>query len=346
MLQKQIIVKTEIHVKLYSTVLVWFVLDHEVNRRLDKLHRKVLKMPVDLKRINGPEGSVPYQIFSKNRDKTFEERLAEVFNSSGRRKCDRKKSESRKYFMKLGVVSTAKGSAYLELGNTKVIVSVFDPREIPKQNKFSELGVLYCDFKFSPFACTHRKNPQTDAEERSLAAALTKALQPVVCRHLFPNFQIDIFANVLEDDGSVLGAVITAAGLALSDATISMFDIVTASTVAVFGDNIYLDPTLDEQKICLEGGKNGNHGIITMAKLHTLDQISEMRQIGNITQETLMNACKRLNEANNDVAPVVQQMLIGKVQRHLSEIDLDDDDEKDGATEDLNKSVISVDSQS
>jgi hypothetical protein len=38
--------------------------------------------------------------------------------------------------MKLGVISTAKGSAYVELGRTKVIVSVFDPREIPKQNKY------------------------------------------------------------------------------------------------------------------------------------------------------------------------------------------------------------------
>lgn len=38
--------------------------------------------------------------------------------------------------LKLDVVSKAKGSAYIELGNTKVISSVYDPREIPKQNNF------------------------------------------------------------------------------------------------------------------------------------------------------------------------------------------------------------------
>lgn len=32
--------------------------------------------------------------------------------------------------LKLNVISKAKGSAYIEMGNTKVIVSVFDPREI------------------------------------------------------------------------------------------------------------------------------------------------------------------------------------------------------------------------
>ena len=35
--------------------------------------------------------------------------------------------------MKLNVITKAKGSAYIELGNTKVIVSVFDPREVQKQ---------------------------------------------------------------------------------------------------------------------------------------------------------------------------------------------------------------------
>ncbi|XP_062559120.1 exosome complex component MTR3-like [Armigeres subalbatus] len=298
-------------------------------------------MPVDQKRINGPEGSLPYQIFGKNLNKTFEERAADVFDSSGQRKCGRKDNESRKYFMKLGVVSTAKGSAYVELGNTKVIVSVFDPREIPKQNKFRALGELYCDFKFSPFACTHRKNPQTDAEERSLAAAMAKALQPVVCRHLFPNFQIDIFANVLEDDGSVLATVITAAGLALSDATISMFDIVTASTVAVIGDRIYVDPTLAEERLSLEGGKNGNHGVITMAKLHALDQTSEIRQAGDISLGKLKEACQRLNETNNEVAPIVQQMLVSKVQQHMSEIDLEEDIDAEEDNEDLDTTATS-----
>ncbi|XP_053687391.1 exosome complex component MTR3-like [Sabethes cyaneus] len=298
-------------------------------------------MPVDQKRINGPEGSLPYQLFVGSRNKTFEERLENVFHSDGSRKCGRKNNESRKYFMKLGVVSTAKGSAYLELGNTKVIVSVFDPREIPKQNKFRELGELYCDFKFSPFACTHRKSPQTDVEERSLAAAMAKALQPVVCRHLFPNFQIDIFANVLEDDGSVLAAAITAAGLALCDATISMFDVVTATTVAVFQDKVYTDPTLAEEKICLEGGSKGNHGVITLAKLHTLDQTSEIRQAGNISLDVMKAACQRLNDANNEVAPVVQQLLVSKVQKHIREIDLEDDEEPDSDKDDLETSTMS-----
>lgn len=39
--------------------------------------------------------------------------------------------------IKSDLISQAKGSAYIELGATKVIVAVYDPREIPKQNNYS-----------------------------------------------------------------------------------------------------------------------------------------------------------------------------------------------------------------
>jgi exosome complex component MTR3 len=73
--------------------------------------------------------------------------------------------------------------------------------------------------------------------------SLKRALLPAVCRHEFPNFQVDVFANVLEDDGSVLVAAITAAGLALADAGVPMYDVLTASSVLIFNDQILNDPT-------------------------------------------------------------------------------------------------------
>lgn len=115
-------------------------------------------MPHDQRRINGPESSVAYRFHSKINLKTYEEKLKDTFNTNGKRIDGRKLTEARKickpnlelfimqikklvYFhfsvIKTGVVSQAKGSAYIELGATKVIVSVFDPREIPKQNKYS-----------------------------------------------------------------------------------------------------------------------------------------------------------------------------------------------------------------
>lgn len=226
--------------------------------------------------------------------------------------------------MKSSVISQSKGSAYIELGNTKVIVAVFDPREIPKQNQYSVNGDLYCDFKFSPFACTKRRSPQTDAEEKSLALSMKRALEPAVCRHEFPNFQVDIFANVLQDDGSVLGAAITCAGLALADAGIPMYDIITASTASIIDGQIFMDPSAYEEDISINSSKNDTvieHGLVMIAKLHTHDQISELWQCGSLTMETIQKVSKLIIESNDEIVPIVKQILLKKIMKNIKDIE-------------------------
>lgn len=115
-------------------------------------------------------------------------------------------------------MSQAKGSAYIELGKTKIIVSVFDPREIPNRTDYSLKGEIYCEFKFAPFSCRKRRLHMQDSEEKQYSAVMKQALESTVCKHEFPNFQVDICALVLHDDGSCLSGAITAAGLALSEA--------------------------------------------------------------------------------------------------------------------------------
>lgn len=83
--------------------------------------------------------------------------------------------------LKTGVVSQAKGSAYIEIGNTKVVCSVFDPREVPNKNGYCVQGEIYCEFKFAPFSCQKRKIHQQNAEEKQYSLILQRALEPAVC---------------------------------------------------------------------------------------------------------------------------------------------------------------------
>lgn len=198
-----------------------------------------------------------------------------------------------------------------------MIVSVFDPREIPKQNQYSLNGELYCDIKFSPFACQKRRSPVTDSDEKSLAQAMMRALLPAVCRHEFPNFQVDIFANVLQDDGSALGAAITCAGLALADAGIPMYDVVTANTVAVIGKDFLLDPTIDEENLCSQAEDSVNHGSIMMARLATHEQVSELWQTGSLSLKRLTKGINILTESNKVIVPLVKQLLVKKVNKNI-----------------------------
>lgn len=54
-----------------------------------------VNMP-DQKRINGPENSQPYRLYSKLNSRTYTEKLAEQFTESNLRKDGRKFDESRK----------------------------------------------------------------------------------------------------------------------------------------------------------------------------------------------------------------------------------------------------------
>lgn len=222
--------------------------------------------------------------------------------------------------MKRGPLSQAKGSAYIELGDTKVTVAVFDPREIPKQNKFNTEGELYCDFKFSPFACVRRRPPMPDSDEKSLARALHRALLPAVCRQEFPNFQVDIFVNVLEDDGSALAASITAAGLALADAGIPMYDIITATNCGIIDDKLFLDPCRAEEELCVSSVCSRiDHGLVTLARLSNHEQVSEVWSSGSFSAEVLEKTLDVLVKANQDVSLVVEEVLVKRVERFLKE---------------------------
>ncbi|XP_055690249.1 exosome complex component MTR3-like [Lutzomyia longipalpis] len=278
---------------------------------------KSIKMPIDYRRNNGPESSVSYQLHKKIYLLDYEEKLKVLLKEGNIRRDGRNRKESRKIFIESGVVSKAKGSAYIECGETKVIVSVFDPREIPKQSKFSINGDLFCDFKYSPFASIHRRSQQTDTEEKSLAQALKRAMEPAICRHEFPNFQVDIFVNVLQDDGSALAAAIIASGLAVANAGIPMFDITTAANVAITGENIFMDPTREEEELCLSSCNPGEHGLVTLARMSTHEQISEIWQSGNIKTKTLLTIIDHLVEANRSIVPIIQQTLIERVSKFI-----------------------------
>lgn len=84
--------------------------------------------------------------------------------------------------VRTGIVSQAKGSAYVEMGKTKVVCSVFDPRETPGKSGYSVQGSLYCEFKFASFSCAKRRIHQQDAEEKEYSLIMQRALEPAVCR--------------------------------------------------------------------------------------------------------------------------------------------------------------------
>lgn len=214
------------------------------------------------------------------------------------------------------MVTQAKGSAYIEQGKTKVIVSVFDPREIPNRTEYSLKGEIFCQFKYAPFSCPKRRQHQQDSEEKQYSAILKQALEPAVCRHEFPNFQVDIYALVLENDGAALSAAITCAGLALSQAGVPMYDLITSVTLGVQKDRKFLDPTLKEEQLCdvaVEGSED--RGVVVLSMLHTHEQVAQVYQSGNFGLETLTESIQILTRTAKEIVPLVQKCLVKHVAK-------------------------------
>lgn len=215
----------------------------------------------------------------------------------------------------------ANGSCYIERGETKILVAVYGPREIYRQNKLTALGDIFCDFKFAPFSSKKRKPLQTTKEEQLIAMHVQQSLLSVVCRQMLENTQLDVFMQVLQDDGSVLSTTLIAAGLALANASVPMFDIITAGTVGVFKNRTFLDPTAAEEELCEDGGHN--HGIVTMAKLPTFNQVAGMWQTGHLFYEMLDEANSLIEAESKEIGQVVKQVLVRKIKDSKIEIGLD-----------------------
>ncbi|XP_012218596.1 exosome complex component MTR3 [Linepithema humile] len=267
-------------------------------------------MPIDQKRINGPETSVPYEIYipSEAKDSGMQSNIP--------KRHGRSHNELRNIFLKTGIISQAKGSAYIEMGDTKVICSVFDPREVHNKTGYCVKGELFCEFKFAPFSHRKRKLHQQDAEEKEYSLILQRALEPAVCLQEFPNFQVDVYAIVLDNGGSALAAAIMAASLALANAGVPMFGLVTASTVAIYDKEYFVDPTDTEETFCCAKSVSNitqEHGIIVQATLPQHGQISEMYMMGSIETNTIAHLMDILNETHKSICPLMEQCLVKTV---------------------------------
>lgn len=80
-----------------------------------------------------------------------------------------------------------------------------------------------------------------------MAATIKSTFEPVVQTSLYPRSQIDIFVQVLQQDGGLLQACINGTTLALANAGIPLLDFVCAVTGGVHSTSPMLDLTLLEE---------------------------------------------------------------------------------------------------
>ena len=192
----------------------------------------------------------------------------------------------------------ANGSAYVETSGTKLVCSVYGPRDKHRKHDFSSKGHMTCVLSYAPFSRAERvSSGHQDALSKEYSSLITEALQCAVCLNSYPKAQIDVYINVLEDNGNTLSHAIVAASVAIADAGIEMLDLVTSCSL-VFNDKVTcIDPDNIE---ALHPDINGS---LTVAYLPSLNQISCLLKDGeqdvdeSITViNTCIEACLRVHE--------------------------------------------------
>lgn len=200
--------------------------------------------------------------------------------------------------MKTNVVSQALGSAYVELGATKVLASVFGPRNDTRRNAaFSEIGQIRCDVKYSSLSFRNGRRERTQLpEEIELSSMVEQAVSPAVILDKFPKCVLWIVLEIIDGSGSEAAAAIQCAGLALIDAAVEMYDIVTASSVSIRSGQFLVDPTHEEaQQADAE---------MTLAFMPTLGQVIHLWQTGQVEYRVAqegMDLCRKACVKNQEL---------------------------------------------
>jgi exosome complex component RRP41 len=174
-------------------------------------------------------------------------RRAEYLSPEGLRIDGRRAAEIRRLRCRMGVLQ-ADGSAYVEQGNTKVLVSVCGPREMARRKATAhDRASLTVEFSAMPYATgEHKPQSHGDRSAAELSAAVRRIFEPVVQLQLYPRSQINVSITLLQADGGVRSAAINATSLALIDAGVALEDIVCGCSAGSVHGALLLDLNAQE----------------------------------------------------------------------------------------------------
>eukprot|EP00891_Asterochloris_glomerata_P004359 jgi/Astpho2/4359/fgenesh1_pm.00066_%23_5_t len=183
----------------------------------------------------------------------------------------RRPKELRQLQCEIGVLGQqADGSATFSMGNTKVLASVFGPKQASSRaTEKHGMATVRCEYAMAPFSTgERRKQGRSDRRAAELSAVIRNTLEQTIILELMPQSQLDVYVHVIQADGGTRCAAINAALLALADAGVPLRDMVAACAAG------YLDKTPILDMNYLEDAGGGPD--VVMDKNMSLDTFSEV----------------------------------------------------------------------
>ena len=185
----------------------------------------------------------------------------------------------------IGTTTNASGSARMRMGNSEMICAIYGPKASQKLSLVESIGQVECDIHFAPFIekpVTDMKDDSDSSFEKHMAGVVVESLRSSLMLEKYPKMVISIAINVMSSSGNSsfdIGTAITCASLALADASIAMYDLVTASTAVI------------------DGGESSSN-CVTVATMQGRAQITNILFHGRNAGSELAKAIKECCETN------------------------------------------------
>eukprot|EP00996_Jenningsia_fusiforme_P002234 NODE_3070_length_1056_cov_7.413108_g2818_i0.p1 GENE.NODE_3070_length_1056_cov_7.413108_g2818_i0~~NODE_3070_length_1056_cov_7.413108_g2818_i0.p1 ORF type:complete len:280 (+),score=65.32 NODE_3070_length_1056_cov_7.413108_g2818_i0:97-840(+) len=211
-------------------------------------------------------------------------RRTEYVSMEGLRVDGRRPNEIRDVEIELGLLDRAEGSCFFALGNTKVLAAVYGPHETAWKRSQDGAAIVVTLNAASFSSGERRKGKTMERKEVEMCNTLRRTLESNVSTHLFPNSQIEIYLQVLQEDGGTLAVCLNAASLALMDAGIPMDDFLTACTSGCIDGTSMTDLNQLEENA---GGPQ-----MPVAILHTSQKVALLQMDSRIAVDTFEEVFK------------------------------------------------------
>jgi exosome complex component MTR3 len=251
---------------------------------------------------NGPDESWNPLIFLEA------DQLKEVLNEKKSGQKSDSGLEQQSVFLKTDCVNEASGSSYIEIGNTKVLCSVYGPREIPRKDDFDfKIAKLNCEFRFASFSCLMERRgtlSQRDEspDEKNYSDIIEEALKPSIFLYKYPKSQIDLYILCIQNDidsKNILNASIVAASMALVNASIELYDLVASYTYVPINLTVSFMPSLHQvTSIYFSNDLNGASLSVDLFKSHIKESIENCKKVYSFMKSILDESVKKQKDSN------------------------------------------------
>jgi exosome complex component RRP41 len=217
-----------------------------------------------------------------------------LIDDNGIRIDGRKVDELRPIKIEAGVLKSADGSAYVEIGKNKVLAAVYGPREChPRHMQNPAKAIVQAKYNMISFSVGDRKRPGPDRRSVEISKIISEALEYVVFTESFPRTSVDVYIEVLQANAGTRCAGLTAASVALADAGIPMKDLVPSIAVGKVNDQVVLDLNKEED--------NYGQADVPIAMIPRTGEVLLLQMDGHLT-------VAEFNKAMDYAVPALEQI--------------------------------------